>query len=81
MVGWSIVRSTSVPRKNEGSAWCFGEHSKDYEKGKVTTTKGSWEDGAKQGIIVQHHPKVGQPYRQEHYQGQAEDFAQVIDLN
>ncbi len=69
---------------NKGSVWYFGEDSKDYKNGKVTTTKGSWEagvDGAKPGIVMQAHPEVGQSYRQEYYKGQAEDFAKVIDLN
>jgi hypothetical protein len=68
----------------KGNVWYFGEDSKDYKNGKVTTTKGSWEagkDGAKPGIIMQAHPKVGQSYRQEYYKGKAEDFAQVTDLN
>jgi hypothetical protein len=78
MVSWLIVHSTSAPRTNEGNVRCFGEHAKDYENGKVTTTKGSWEagvDGAKPGIIMQARPKVGQSYRPVYYKGQAEDFA------
>jgi len=43
MVSWLIVHSTSAPRTNEGNVRCFGEHAKDYENGKVTTTKASWE--------------------------------------
>jgi hypothetical protein len=68
----------------EGNVWYFGEDSKEYENGKVVSTKGSWEagvDGAKPGIIMQAHPKVGQIYRQEYYKGEAEDMAQVLDLN
>ena len=47
----------------EGSVWYFGEDTREYENGKVVSTKGSWEagvDGAKPGIIMQAHPKVGQ---------------------
>jgi hypothetical protein len=68
----------------EGSVWYFGEDTKEYENGKVVSTKGSWEagvDGAKPGIIMQAHPKVGQTYRQEYYKGEAEDMAKVLRLN
>ena len=68
----------------EGNVWYFGEDSKELENGKVTSTKGSWEagkDGAKPGIIMQAHPKVGQTYRQEYYKGEAEDMALVLDVN
>src|SRR5215217_1970345 len=61
----------------EGSVWYFGENTKEYEEGKVVSTKGSWEagvDGAKPGIIMQADPKVGQAYRQEYYKGEAEDM-------
>ena len=68
----------------KGNVWYFGENSKEYENGKVTSTKGSWEagvDGAKPGIIMQADPKVGETYRQEYYEGQAEDMAKVLGLN
>jgi hypothetical protein len=48
------------------------------------STKGSWEagvDGAKPGIIMQAHPKIGQSYRQEYSKGSAEDMAKVLALN
>jgi hypothetical protein len=68
----------------EGTVWYFGEDTKEYENGKVVSTKGSWEagvDGAKPGIIMPAHPKVGQSYRQEYYKGEAEDQAKVQSLN
>jgi hypothetical protein len=68
----------------EGSVWYFGEDTKEYKNGKVTSTKGSWEagvDGAKPGIIMQAEPKVGQTYRQEYYPGEAEDMAKVQSLD
>src|SRR5215208_1187649 len=52
----------------EGSVWYFGEDTKEYDNGKVVSTKGSWEagvDGAKPGIIMQANPKMGQSYLQE----------------
>ena len=68
----------------QGNVWYFGENSKEYKDGKVTSTAGSWEagkDGAKPGIIMPAQPKGGQTYRQEYYKGHAEDMAKVIDLN
>lgn len=67
-----------------GNVWYFGEDSKEYENGKVVSTKGSWEagvDGAKPGIIMQADPRVGETYRQEYYEGKAEDMAKVLSLN
>jgi hypothetical protein len=68
----------------EGNVWYFGEDTKEYDNGKVVSTKGSWEagvDGAKPGIIMQANPKVGQSYRQEYYKGEAEDMAKVQSLD
>jgi hypothetical protein len=68
----------------EGTVWYFGEDTKEYENGKVVSTKGSWEagvDGAKPGIIMQADPKVGESYRQEYYPGEAMDMARVLSLN
>jgi hypothetical protein len=67
----------------KGNVWYFGENSKEYKNGKVSTG-GSWEagkHGAKPGIIMQTHPKVGQTYRQEYSKGAAEDMAKVLKLN
>jgi hypothetical protein len=67
----------------EGNVWYFGENSKAYENGKVST-RGSWEAGkagAKPGIIMQSRPKLGQSYRQEYRKGSAEDMAKVLKLN
>ena len=68
----------------EGNVWYFGEDTKEYENGKVTSTKGSWEagvDGAKPGIIMQADPKVGESYRQEYYPGEAMDLARVLSID
>jgi len=67
-----------------GNVWYLGETTKEYENGKVVSTAGSWEagvDGAIPGIAMLAHPKVGDIYRQEFLAGEAEDMAQVINLN
>ena len=68
----------------KGTVWYFGEDTKEYENGKVVSTKGSWEagvDGAKPGIVMPADPKVGQSYHQEYYPGEAMDMAKVLSLN
>jgi hypothetical protein len=68
----------------DGNVWYFGEDSKTLEDGKVISTEGSWEagkDGAKPGIIMEAHPKVGDVYRQEFAPEVAQDMAKVLSLN
>jgi hypothetical protein len=66
-----------------GNVWYLGEDTKEYEHGKVSSTAGSWEagvDGARAGIAMLAHPRVGRHYRQEYYAGHAEDHARVLSL-
>jgi hypothetical protein len=66
-----------------GNVWYFGEDTAEYESGKVTSRKGAWEagvDGAQPGIIMPAAPVVGTTYRQEFYEGEAEDLAKVVEL-
>ena len=68
----------------KGNVWYFGENTKEYQNGKVESTQGSWEagvDGAKPGIYMQADPKAGETYRQEYYEGKAEDMAKVLSLD
>jgi hypothetical protein len=68
----------------EGNVWYFGEDSGEYEEGKLVGTQGSWEagvDGAQPGIVMQAQPVVGEEYRQEYYEGEAEDMAEVMSLD
>jgi len=68
----------------DGNVWYFGEDSMEYEGGKIVSTEGSWEsgvDGAKPGIIMKANPQVGDAYRQEYYEDEAEDMAEVLSLN
>ena len=73
-------------QQNTGDVWYLGENSKEIEDGEVVSTEGSWEagvDGAKAGIIMWGDPAahLGEEYRQEFYEGVAEDVATVIGLN
>lgn len=64
----------------EGNVWYLGEESAEYEDGEIVSTEGSWEagvDGALPGIVMEANPQVGDAYRQEYYEGEAEDMAEV----
>jgi hypothetical protein len=68
----------------QGNVWYLGEDTKEYENGKVVSTGGAWEsgvDGAEAGIIMPGKPRIGLAYRQEYYEGEAEDRAKVIGVN
>ena len=65
----------------QGNVWYLGENTKEYEDGEVVSTEGSWQagrDGAKAGIIMLAHPRVGDSYRQEFLAGEAEDQSRVV---
>jgi hypothetical protein len=66
-----------------GNLWYLGEDTKELENGKVVSTEGSWEagvDGAEPGVALPGDPLVGLSYRQEYYEGEAEDAAKVLSL-
>ena len=66
----------------DGNVWYFGEDTAELdEHGRVKTREGTWHagvDGAKPGIFMYAHPRVGQSARQEYLKGQAEDHFQVL---
>ena len=66
-----------------GNVWYLGEDTREFENGEVTSTAGSWEagvDGAQAGVILPGSPSAGMAYRQEYYEGQAEDAAEIVSL-
>ncbi|MBK7827499.1 hypothetical protein [Nannocystis sp.] len=68
----------------DGNVWYFGEDTKEYEGGKVSSTEGSWQagvDGAQPGIVMHaEQPAAKQAYRQEYLACEAEDMAEVTRL-
>ena len=72
-----------------GNVWYFGETTTEYlydDAGVLigTSTEGSWEagvDGATPGIVMLADPLPGISYRQEFYEGVAEDMGKVLRLN
>jgi hypothetical protein len=68
----------------EGNIWYLGENTTEYEDGKPVTKEGSFEagvDGAEAGVIMPADPQPGMAYRQEYYEGEAEDEGEVVRLD
>ncbi len=66
-----------------GNVWYLGEETTEYEDGKASTA-GSWEagvDGAQAGVLLPGQPEVGVAYRQEYYEGEAEDAGEILSLD
>jgi hypothetical protein len=65
--------------------WYLGEATKELDRhGNTTSTEGSFQagvHGARAGVLIGGHPKLGQSARQEFLKGQAEDHFKVLDLN
>lgn len=71
-------------QNKDGSVWYFGEDTTEFADGKPVSKAGSWEagvDGAQPGMIIPPSPAVGTKYRQEYYACEAEDMAEVLDVN
>jgi hypothetical protein len=67
----------------DGNVWYFGEDTKAYV-GQTVTAAGSWLAGqscARPGIVMKGRPTVGERYRQEYLEGEAEDEAEVVGLD
>lgn len=68
-----------------GNVWYFGEDTATLDpQGHVISTEGSFHagvDGAQPGVFMQAHPQVGRRFRQEWYQGHAEDTFEVLSLS
>jgi hypothetical protein len=87
-----VVRIHGKPREvtndfyaqdRHGNVWYFGEATKELDRhGNTTSTEGSFKagvDGARAGLYIPGHPKVGDAARQEFYKGHAEDHFKVLD--
>jgi hypothetical protein len=68
----------------QGNVWYLGEETYEYENGVVVSSAGAWEsgvNGALPGYIMLANPQVGDAYRQEYLAGEAEDLAEIVELN
>jgi hypothetical protein len=73
-----------LAQDNAGNVWYFGEDVDNYEDGEIVDHDGSWlagVDGAKPGYWMKANPKVGDYYKQEFYEGEAEDEAKVLSVS
>ena len=69
---------------DDGNVWYLGEDTAEFEDGEMTTTSGSFEagvDGALPGIIMPADPQPGMRYRQEFYEGEAEDNGEILSTS
>ena len=68
-----------------GNVWYFGEATAELDRsGHVTSTEGSWlagRHGARAGVYITAHPRVGQTGLQEYYKGHAEDHFAVVSAH
>ena len=65
----------------EGNVWYLGEETAEFEDGRLASREGSFEagvDGALAGVIMPADPQKGMKYRQEYYEGEAEDNGEVL---
>ncbi len=68
---------------DDGNVWYLGEDTAEFEAGELTTNAGSFEagvDGAQPGIAMPGTPADGMRYRQEYYEGEAEDNGEVLSV-
>jgi len=72
-----------MAQDEDGNVWYFGEDTKEFSGGQLTSTEGSWEAGVNgtPGIIMLAEPEVGLRYKQEDSPGVAEDMAKVLSLS
>ncbi|MCZ7529519.1 MAG: hypothetical protein M5U31_03765 [Acidimicrobiia bacterium] len=67
-----------------GNVWYMGEDTAEIENGEITTKAGSFEagvDGALPGIIMPADPQPGMKYRQEYFEGEAEDNGEILSVD
>lgn len=68
-----------------GTVWYYGEATAELDRrGRVTSREGSWRAGvrgARAGVFMPAHPRVGQSFAQEQYVGHAEDHFKVVSLH
>jgi hypothetical protein len=61
----------------KGNVWYYGEATAEYDiHGRVLNREGSWRSGrhgAKGGLFMPAHRRIGASYAQEHFPGTAED--------
>jgi hypothetical protein len=86
VVGGRVVEDTRdwYTQDRAGNVWYFGEDTRTLdEHGHVKSRGGSWEagvNGAKPGLFMPAHPRVGRVFQQEYYKGHAEDRFRITSV-
>jgi hypothetical protein len=66
----------------KGNVWYFGERTAELDRrGRVVSTEGTWQagaDGARPGVFMPAHPRVGQTFVQEHAKDVAQDRFRIV---
>ena len=84
---YALVETTRdwFAQDNAGNVWYLGEDTTAFDhEGECPSSAGTWEagkDGAVAGVVMLAAPRVGDSYRQEFYEGEAEDQAKVLRLD
>ncbi|WP_166787691.1 hypothetical protein [Cryobacterium luteum] len=83
--GDSIIEDTFdwYAQDGQGAIWYLGEDTAEFENGAIVSTSGSFEagvNGALPGIAIPADPAPGMKYRQEYYQGEAEDNGEILSI-
>ena len=70
---------------SRGNVWYYGEDTAELDAyGHVTSREGTWHagvKGAKPGIFMPAHPRVGQGHYQEYWKGHAEDRFRIKSMS
>jgi hypothetical protein len=68
----------------DGTVWYLGEETAEFDGGEIASTEGSFEagvDGALPGVIMPADPVDGMRFRQEYYEGEAEDNGEILSVD
>jgi hypothetical protein len=81
--GRVVERTSDFYTQDEtGTVWYFGENTAELDRhGHVVSREGTWRAGvrgARPGVIMPAHPRVGQFFHQEDFAGHAEDRFRVV---
>ena len=83
--GWRAIEDTfDWYADDDGTIWYLGEDTAEFEDGEISSTAGSFEagvDGALAGVIMPGEPVDGMRYRQEYYEGEAEDNGEILSVD
>jgi hypothetical protein len=83
--GGKVLEATTdwYAQDRQGNVWYFGEATRARNPDGTYDTSGSWlagVHGARPGIMMTAHPRVGDAHRQEFWRGQAEDQYWMVEL-